>query len=154
MLKRWKQLGVAAVLALAAATCVAAERGTVIRETALYPSANANSQKIAPVERGRALAILERSDSGGKPWVKVSMPADESAPITREISGWIPAQAVITAFTANGDQIVFGEAVASERQAEERGGRLPAVRIADGRKVLERGDRKVSAVKAGGTGRL
>jgi hypothetical protein len=114
------------MLALAATVCHAAEQGTVIRESALYPSANANSQKVAPVERGRALTVLERSDSGGQAWAKVSMPADETAKITREITGWMPAQALITAATANGDQIVYGEAVASERQAEERGGRKGA----------------------------
>ena len=115
------------VLALIAATSgFAAERGTVIREAALYSSANTNSQKLAPVQRGRALTILERSDSGGQAWVKVSMAEDEAARITKEISGWAPAQALITASTANGDQIVFGQAVASEHQAEERGGRKGA----------------------------
>src|SRR5579859_210182 len=130
MLKRGKQSGLIIMLAVAATTCVAAEHGTVIRETALYLSANTNSQKLSPVERGRALTVLERSDSGGQPWVKVFMAADETARITREIAGWVPAQAVITAATANGDQIVFGQAVASERQAEERGGRKGAAQDA------------------------
>jgi len=126
MVKRTKQLRWIAVLMLASACCVAADRGTVIREAGLYGSANTNSQKLAPIGRGRALTILERSDSGGQPWAKVSMAADEAAKITREITGWAPAQALITAATANGDQIVFGEAVASEHQAEERGGRKGA----------------------------
>jgi len=125
MVKRGRQFGLAIVLALASATCSAAERGTVIREAALYGSASANSQKVAPVERGRDLTVLERSDSGGQPWVKISMAADE-ARISREVTGWVPAQALITASTANGDQIVFGEAVSSEHQAEERGGRKGA----------------------------
>src|ERR1041385_3085137 len=83
----------------------AAERGAVIREAALHSSANASSQKMAQVERGRALTVLERNDSGGQGWAKVSMAADETAKITKEISGWVPAQALITAATANGDQI-------------------------------------------------
>src|ERR1051325_9803093 len=129
MLKRWKQTGFVLTLALAlaaAAASSAAERGTVIREAALYSSASANSQKIAQVERGRALTVLERSDSGGQPWARVSMAADERAKITREISGWLPAQALITAATADGDQVGFGQAVASEHQAQERGGRKGA----------------------------
>jgi hypothetical protein len=128
MLKRWKQIGFVITLALAFASTAgfAAERGTVIREAALYSSANANSQKVAQVERGRALTVLERSDSGGQGWARVSMAADETAKITREISGWLPVQALITATTANGDQVVFGQAVASEHQAEERGGRKGA----------------------------
>jgi len=124
--KRTKQFGLVAVLMLASACCVAAERGTVIREAGLYSSATTNSQKLSPIERGRALTVLERNDSGGEPWVKVSMAADEAAKITREISGWAPARTLITASTANGDQIVFGAAVASEHQAEERGGRKGA----------------------------
>ncbi len=136
MVKRGRQFGLLIVLAFAATASAhspakpagewgpnfAAEHGTVIREAALYGSANANTQKVAQVERGRALTILERNDS----WVKVSMAADEAAKITREVTGWLPAQAVITTATANGDQIVFGEAVASEHQAEERGGRKGA----------------------------
>src|ERR1051326_8146167 len=126
MLKR-KQIGSGITLALALATVgFAAERGTVIREAALYSSANATSQKMAQVERGRALTVLERNDSGGQSWARVSMAADETAKITKEISGWVPAQALITTVTANGDQIVFGQAVASEHQAEERGGRKGA----------------------------
>src|ERR1051326_1759362 len=121
-----RQLGLAIVFAVAVTACHAAERGTVIREAGLFSSANANSQKLAQVERGRALTVVERSDSLGQGWVKVSMAADETARITREISGWVPAQALITASTANGDQIVFGQAVASEHQAEERGGRKGA----------------------------
>jgi len=126
MVKRTKQLRLIAVVMLASACCLAAERGTVIREAGLYSSATTNSQKLSPIERGRALTVLELNDSGGEPWVKVSMAADEAAKITREISGWAPARTLITASTANGDQIVFGAAVASEHQAEERGGRKGA----------------------------
>lgn len=122
--KRFRLLSLLALIA--AGSGFASERGTVIREAAMYSSANANSQKTAQVERGRALTVLERSDSGGQPWVKVAMAADETAKITREISGWVPAQALVTAATANGDQIIFGQAVASEHQAEERGGRKGA----------------------------
>jgi TolA-binding protein len=123
----WKQTALLLmVLQLAAAACSAAERGTVIREATLYAFPNTNTQKLAQVERGRDLTILEQSSAEGGPWVKVSMPADQQAQVTRELTGWVPAQALITVSTPNGDQIVFGEAVASERQAEERGGRKGA----------------------------
>jgi hypothetical protein len=113
-------------LALAGPFCSAADHGTVIREAALYSSAGASSQKISQVERGRALTILEQGNAGGKPWMKVSMAADQKAQVTQEVTGWVPGQAVITASTPNGDQIIFGQAVVSERQAEERGGRKGA----------------------------
>ncbi|MGC2697867.1 MAG: hypothetical protein WA738_18925, partial [Candidatus Angelobacter sp.] len=45
---------------------------------------------------------------------------------SKEVTGWLQGQAVITAATADGDQIIFGQAAASERQAEERGGRKGA----------------------------
>ena len=54
------------------------------------------------------------------------MAADQQAQVSREVTGWLPAKAVVTAATANGDEIIFGQAVDSERQAEERGGRKGA----------------------------
>ena len=54
------------------------------------------------------------------------MAADQQAQVSREATGWLPAKAVVTASTANGDEIIFGQAVDSERQAEERGGRKGA----------------------------
>ncbi len=173
-----------------------AEHATLIREESLYGSAGANAQKTAQVERGSALTILERSQADGQPWVKISMAADQQAQVSKEVTGWLPAKAVVTAATANGDEIIFGQAVDSERQAEERGGRkgaaedawrlysrvaelfpgsplaaeatvarrrhtlaagedgLCSVGQADGRKISERGHREVSAVEAGGAGRV
>jgi hypothetical protein len=102
------------------------EHATLIREEALSTSAGANAQKTAQVGRGSALTILERSQADGQPWVKISMAADQQAQVSREATGWLPAKAVVTASTANGDEIIFGQAVDSERQAEERGGRKGA----------------------------
>src|SRR5438270_12144795 len=103
------------------------EHATLIREESLYGSAGANAQKTAQAERGSALTILERSQADGQPWVKISMAADQQAQVSREVTGWLPAKAVVTSATANGDEIIFGQAVDSERQAEERGGRKGAV---------------------------
>jgi hypothetical protein len=132
MVKRWTQIGVPILFLLAATLAGAAdrERATLIREAALYSSPGTNSQKTGQVERGRDLTILERKDADGQPWFKVSMAADAQAQISKEISGWVPGQAVITASTANGDEIVFGQAVASEHEAQERGGRRGAAQDA------------------------
>ena len=54
------------------------------------------------------------------------MAADPQAQVSKEIRGWLPAKTVIIASTANGDEVIFGQAVDSERQAEERGGRKGA----------------------------
>src|SRR5262249_17231241 len=101
------------------------ERATLIREETLRASAGMNAQPLTQVERGRDLTILERGNAEGQPWVKVSMAVDQ-AQVSREITGWLPAKTIITSSTGNGDQIIFGQAVDSERQAEERGGRKGA----------------------------
>jgi hypothetical protein len=117
-------LAVAALMASAFAA--EAEHATLIREESLYSSAGANAQKTAQVGRGSALTILERSQADGQPWVKISMAADQQAQVSREETGWLPARAVVTAATANGDEIIFGQALDSEQQAEQRGGRKGA----------------------------
>jgi len=103
-----------------------AEHATLIREESLYGSAGANAQKTAQVNRGYALTILERSNAEGQPWVKISMAADQQAQVSKEVDGWLRAKTVITPSTPNGDEIIFGQAADSERQAEERGGRKGA----------------------------
>src|SRR5438270_7871922 len=102
------------------------EHATLIREESLYGSAGANAQKTAQVERGSALTVLERSQADGQPWIKISMAADQQAQVSKEVTGWLPAKTIVTAATQNGDEIIFGQAVDSERQAEERGGRKGA----------------------------
>jgi TolA-binding protein len=125
--KHWKTFGLLLLLAFAAANSFAAatDRGTLIREETLYASAGANSQKLSQVGRGIGLTVLERTSADGQPWIKASLAADQ-AQVSKEVTGWIPAKALVTASTANGDQIVFGQGVDSERQAEERGGRKGA----------------------------
>ena len=54
------------------------------------------------------------------------MAADQQAQVSREVTGWLPAKTVVSSATTNGDEIIFGQAVDSERQAEERGGRKGA----------------------------
>src|SRR6476646_1467035 len=133
MVRHWKKfdLPLLLVLALTAALVAGAyaadaERATLIREASLYASAGANAQRLSQVGRGSGLTILERSNADGQPWVKVSRAADQEAEVSREVTGWLPAKAVITGATGNGDQVIFGQAVDSERQAEERGGRKGA----------------------------
>ena len=128
MVRHWKKFELLLLFALATAALFAAEgeHATLIREEALSTSAGANAQKTTQVARGSALTILERSQAEGQPWVKISMAADQQAQISREVTGWLPAKAVMTAATASGDEIIFGQAVDSERQAEERGGRKGA----------------------------
>ena len=128
MVRHWKKFELLLLFALATVALFAAEgeHATVIREEALSSSAGANAQKVAQVSRGSALTIVERSQADGQTWVKISMAADQQAQVSREVAGWLPAKAMVTPSTANGDEVIFGQAIDSERQAEERGGRKGA----------------------------
>src|ERR1700729_629632 len=124
MVMHWKKFGLLLLLALTTAGSFAADKvpATLIREEYLHASAGTNSQQLSQVNRGTALTILETSNADGQPWMKVSLAADQ-AQVSKEVTGWLPGKTIINASTANGDQIIFGQAVDSERQAEERGGR-------------------------------
>ena len=117
-----------AALALAGAAGAAdTERGTVIREATMYVYPDVTSQKVGTATRGRDIPLIsERSTIGGKAWARVLATVDTSLEEPREISGWIESRSLITTATPNADQIIYGEAVDSERQAEQRGGRRHA----------------------------
>jgi hypothetical protein len=119
--------------AMATIACAAAaaekEHATLVRAATLYVLPGNNSEKLVKVERGRDLVILERTNMDNQPWIKVYATLIE-AESQREITGWLPAKGVIGISTPNADQIIFGEAVDSERQAEERGGRKGAAQDA------------------------
>jgi hypothetical protein len=123
-----KKSRIALLIGLCAAGVSAAgqEHATLIREEMLRAAAGTNTQPLSQVGRGSDLTILERGNADGQPWVRISMAADQQAQVSREVNGWLPAKTIITASTGNGDQIIFGQAVDSERQAEERGGRKGA----------------------------
>jgi hypothetical protein len=109
-----------APLAHAAAT----ERGVMVRVAQIYLSPDVNSPKIATIDRGREVAVIEKS----RDWVHVlatlSEPTENSE--GRDVSGWILDKGVVRASTPNGDKVLFGEAVASEQEASRRGGRKGA----------------------------
>ncbi|HVH85379.1 MAG TPA: outer membrane protein assembly factor BamD [Terriglobales bacterium] len=95
------------------------ERAISVREAILYLSPDTNSQKLATVERGRELAVLEHS---GNQWLH----ALASLGGERDVSGWILDKGLVRKTTPNGDQILFGEAADSEAEASRRGGRRGA----------------------------
>jgi len=96
----------------------AAERGVMVRVAEIYLSPDPNSQKMAQIDRGREVAVLERSHE----WVKVYAGI---AP-EQDITGWMLDKGIVTANTPNGDRILFGEAVDSENEASRRHGRKGA----------------------------
>ena len=118
--------GVFLFVSLCSLTALAAEHGTLVREATLYVAPAATAEKLVRVERGRDLVVLERATlDGNRPWVKAYVTLVQGEAV-REITGWMPAQGVVTVSTRNADRIIYGEATDSESQAEQRGGRKGA----------------------------
>ncbi|HWG50880.1 MAG TPA: hypothetical protein VN669_14365 [Candidatus Acidoferrales bacterium] len=113
------------------AVAFAAERATLVRSTDLHSSPG-SSDKIMTADRGADLSILEERKSDNESWIKVSIaiPGKTQNEPAREATGWIQAKPVVSASSQNGDQIVYGEAVDSEQQAEQSGGRKGAAQDA------------------------
>ena len=127
----WKNALMALAIALAMAPAMAQEKeqGTLINEVEMYVSPDPSSQKLATATRGRdVILVMERSKMGGRDWAHVLVVTEVNIErqSARQISGWVPSSAVITTSTPNADQIIFGEAVDSENQAQQRGGRRHA----------------------------
>jgi len=130
-MRSWKNAALALGVALAITPAIAQEKeqGTLINEVEMYVSPDPASQKLATVTRGRdVILVMERSKMGGREWahVLVVTEVDIERQSARQISGWVPSSAVMTTATPNADQIIFGEAVDSENQSQQRGGRRHA----------------------------
>ncbi len=97
-------------------------RGTPIRPASIYLSPDSSSNKLADIERGREVIVLETSGD----WLHVEAVLTEEKIIT----GWMMNKGVVQASTPNGDKIIFGEAVDSEDQASQRHGRHDAAQDA------------------------
>jgi len=103
------------------------EAGTVIREVPMYVSPDVSAQRVAVVTRGRDVAlVMGRSNVGGTSWAHVFVKVDVGLTSEKDVSGWIESRYLVTPATPNADQVIFGEAVDSEKQAEQRGGRRHA----------------------------
>ena len=60
-------------------------RGVLIRETNIYISPDSNSAKLVTAERGRDLAVLDKTTGWLHVIVEITQPMQES----RAITGWI-----------------------------------------------------------------
>jgi outer membrane protein assembly factor BamD (BamD/ComL family) len=114
-------------LALFLLTCVpfaaaVAERAITLIPEDLYISPDPTSQKLAQVERGREVAIIE--SSGDFYHVLANTTGEQS------VTGWLLARGVVRTSTPNGDRILFGEAADSEAEASRRHGRKGAAQDA------------------------
>jgi hypothetical protein len=97
-------------------------RGAMMRVATIYVAPDANAAKLAEVERGREVIIIQSS----RDWINVEAQLTEE----RVVTGWILQKGVVQASTPNGDKILFGEAVDAEDQASRRHGRRGAAQDA------------------------
>ena len=132
-----KLLFLTALIVLGNSLLRAADRGTLVRDAVIYLSPYTTSSKLAQVERGRELILLDKSHD----WLHVeallgSAHAPDPAFVLEEedegktISGWVLDTGIVWASTANGDRILFGAAVDSEEEASRRHGRRGAAQDA------------------------
>src|ERR1700739_1307246 len=94
----------------------AAEHGALIRVANMYLSPDPNSAKLAEIERGRELVVIESTRGD---WVHVEAFLGEEKTVT----GWILDKGFIRNTTQDGDRILFGEGADSEDEASRRHGR-------------------------------
>ncbi|HUJ94207.1 MAG TPA: hypothetical protein VLW84_03005 [Terriglobales bacterium] len=116
------KLALFGVVLLLASPAFAAERGTLVRVASLYLSPDSSSTKLADIDRGREVVLLETSNN----WLHVEAGITEE----RTVTGWVLAKGVVFPSTPNGDKILYGEAVDSEDQASQRRGRPDAAQDA------------------------
>jgi hypothetical protein len=125
------------VLVVGNSLLLAADRGSLVREAVLYLSPDTSASKLAQVERGRELILLDR----GQGWLHVEamVGSDKSRDPAfvlededegKTIDGWVLDNGVVWASTPNGDRILFGAAVDSEDEASRRHGRRGAAQDA------------------------
>ena len=115
-----------------AAPAANATRAAMVRPAVLYLAPDAASVKLANVERGMEVVVLEHSNQ----WAHVLAIVPQQFAQPREISGWLLDKGIVTASTVNGDQLLYGEAANCENEASQRGGRRGAE--ADARRLYDR----------------
>jgi hypothetical protein len=130
---------VACVIAAAAmsVSALAAERASVVREAVIYLSPDTSSSKLANVERGRELIVLENIRNWihveallGQARAEAAIIDDDENGGEKTVTGWIQEKGVVRSTTPDGDKILYGEGADSEDQASRRHGRRGAAQDA------------------------
>jgi outer membrane protein assembly factor BamD (BamD/ComL family) len=124
------------LMVLGSSLAMGADRGTLVREAVIYLSPDTNSNKLAQVERGQEIILLEKSPQWLHVEALLDAPGRDPAFVFdeedrgRTISGWVLDTGVVWATTANGDRILFGAAADAEDEASRRHGRRGAAQDA------------------------
>ena len=99
-----------------------ANRGITVREAQLYVTPDVKSARLATVEVGREVAVMQKSPG----WVEVFANVSRG----REVTGWMLDKGIVFQSTPNGDQILFGAATMWENEASSGRGRQSAAQNA------------------------
>ena len=110
------------LLPILALPALAVERATTVRVASVYLTPDNTSAKLADLDRGREVIVLETS----RDWLHVEANLTEE----RTVTGWILEKGVVRPSTPNGDKILFGEAADCEDQASQKHGRRGAAQDA------------------------
>ncbi len=94
------------------------EHGALVRVANMYLSPDANSAKLAEIDRGRELVVLDSTHD----WVHVEAFLGEE----KTVSGWILDRGFVRSSNPEGDKILFGAGADSEDEASRRHGRKGA----------------------------
>ncbi len=110
----------------------------MITATPVYVEADTHSQRLDQITPGREMVIVNQNG----PWLRVFANTDvqqnqaEDAPVfggeaaTPPISGWIENKGVVTAQSANADNVLYGAAAGEELKASEAHGARAAAQAA------------------------
>ena len=117
---------------------LAGPRAAALRVTWIYVSPDTTAQKVSRVQIGREMVVAEKSG----PWLRVyantdieEMQSKDTPTFGRDetpppISGWIEARGIVIETTANGDQVLMGEAANQESLASDPRGPVNAAQSA------------------------
>src|SRR5579864_6574437 len=102
----------AIILFAVSASAAPAERGVMVRVAQIYLSPDTSSQKMAQLERGREVAVMERSQQWAKVFASITPEQD--------ITGWMLDKGIVTRNTANSDKIRCAEIPNYLKQERQR----------------------------------
>ena len=105
------------------------DRGVMIWPATIYLQPDSSTARLATIDRGREVVVLERSTSD---WVHVLATLQEATEEhdSKDVTGWIHNRGIVLSNTPDGDKILFGAAADAENEASKRAGRKGAAQDA------------------------
>src|SRR3954465_807856 len=81
------------------------KRGIMVREAPMYVQTDTHSAKLATIQRGREVAIMEQSQGFVKVFAELGGGSEFSS--GRQITGWILDKGIVRDEQPNADRIIF-----------------------------------------------